>query len=61
MKKSVSVLALAALGLASTASAQLAITQLGTTTTITFDADTPGIYIMPAPLGHLCVRSMSQT
>jgi hypothetical protein len=44
MKKSVSVLALAALGLASTASAQLIITQLGTTTTIDFDSTTPGIY-----------------
>jgi hypothetical protein len=44
MKKSVSVLALAALGLASTASAQLAITQLGTQTLITFDSATPGIY-----------------
>jgi hypothetical protein len=44
MKKSVSVLALAALGLASTASAQLVITQLGTPTVITFDTDTPGIY-----------------
>jgi hypothetical protein len=44
MKKSLAVLALAALGLASTASAQLAITQLGTQTLITFDTDTPGIY-----------------
>jgi hypothetical protein len=44
MKKSLAVLALAALGLASTASAQLAITQLGTPTVITFDTDTPGIY-----------------
>jgi hypothetical protein len=44
MKKSFAVLALAALGLASTASAQLAITQLGTPTTITFDGNTPGIY-----------------
>jgi hypothetical protein len=33
-----------ALGLASTASAQLIITQLGTTTTIDFDSATPGIY-----------------
>jgi hypothetical protein len=33
-----------ALGLASTASAQLIITQLGTTTTIDFDSTTPGIY-----------------
>jgi hypothetical protein len=33
-----------ALGLASTASAQLVITQLGTPTVITFDTDTPGIY-----------------
>jgi hypothetical protein len=33
-----------ALGLASTASAQLVITQLGTQTLITFDSDTPGIY-----------------
>jgi hypothetical protein len=33
-----------ALGLASTASAQLVITQLGTPTVITFDTATPGIY-----------------
>jgi hypothetical protein len=33
-----------ALGLASTATAQLVITQLGTTTTIDFDSATPGIY-----------------
>jgi hypothetical protein len=44
MKKSVSILALAALGLASTASAQLIITQLGTPTVIDFDSATPGIY-----------------
>jgi hypothetical protein len=39
----------AALGLASTASAQLVITQLGTQTLITFDADTPGIYHARTP------------
>jgi hypothetical protein len=53
MKKSVSVLALAALGLASTASAQLAITQLGTQTLITFDTDTPGIYHARTPGSHM--------
>jgi hypothetical protein len=38
-----------ALGLASTASAQLVITQLGTQTLITFDTDTPGIYHARTP------------
>lgn len=52
MKKTFTILSLTALSMASTASAQLQITQVNTPTVITFDADTPGIYQVRTGTGN---------